>query len=89
MSREKMITREVKIFSWNVMYCDTINATVATTTIETYVNDEKVARKAFEAEKTSESYVPVSFTMTSCDSAIYGMTETEFMKYAKKIKESR
>lgn len=84
MSRERMVTRTITITRVEVMALDITNAEVITTTFELngeYTADTALKRIKKNCETDTMKYVHVE--KISSEDVLYGMSEYEFIKYAK------
>ena len=88
--RERMVTRTINATVATVLCMDIVNASATTKEIEisgTYKDDSdllKVLKKKYD----TTDFVVVAIQKTETKEKLYGMTETDFMKYAKEM-ESR
>ena len=88
--RERMVTRTINATVATVLCMDIVNASATTKEIEisgTYKDDSdllKVLKKKYD----TADFVIVAIQKTETKEKLYGMTETDFMKYAKEM-ESR
>ena len=85
--RERMVTRTINATVVTVLCMDIVNASATTKEIEisgTYKNDSdllKVLKKKYD----TTNFVVVAIQKTETKEKLYGMTETDFMKYAKEM----
>ena len=88
--RERMVTRTITATVATALCMDIVNATATTKELEisgTFKSDSdllKVLKKKYD----TSDLVVVAIQKTETKEKLYGMTETDFMKYAKEI-ESR
>ena len=88
--RERMVTRTINATVATALCMDIVNASATTKEIEisgTYKDDSdllKVLKKKYD----TTDFVVVAIQKTETKEKLYGMTETDFMKYAKEM-ESR
>ena len=84
MSRERMVTRTVTITKVEVMALNVTNAEVITTSFE--LNGEYTAESALKRIKKNcetDTMKYVHIEKISSEDVLYGMSEDEFIKYAK------
>ena len=90
MAREKMITRTIESTNVRIMGIDTASASV---TYNVYFlngtfksDDEIIARvKADNGTAVMNGFIPVKVDFKEVVEKLYGMPESEFMKYAKEL----
>ena len=86
MAREKMVTRTVSATVVNVMCVEIATAKAFTTeiTLTGAFKDNADILKTLKKNDTAE-LVYVAIVSTEVKETLYGMTESEFMKYAKEL----
>lgn len=89
MARTKWVTRNVTTYYWTVKAFNNSNDTVGTVTVRTTVKDEKAVKEKFFEDYDPALFVILKVELESEDSAIFGMTEDEFMTHAVFIKTER
>ena len=84
MARVAMITRTISMNKVSFMVCDTVNASVSTeTTTITGSLDEAEILKRVKAIVDDEAKVVVKVISVEKSDVLMGMTEDDFIKYAK------
>lgn len=84
--RPRMVTRTIKTTEVNCMVVNTETATVEyAKAYITGVTDAKTLEKLARKQLESDTIKFVSINSTETFEAVYGMTEDEFMAYAKLI----
>ena len=85
--RERMVTRTINATVATVLCMDIVNASATTKEIEisgTYKNDSDLL-KTLKKKYDTTDFVVVAIQKTETKEKLYGMTETDFMKYAKEM----
>ena len=85
--RERMVTRTINATVATVLCMDIVNASATTKEIEisgTYKNDSDLL-KTLKKKYDTIDFVVVAIQKTETKEKLYGMTETDFMKYAKEM----
>ena len=84
MARERMVTRTVELTVATVMCLNTITAQVETVAYEIGggLTDEKAILKAVKKLHETDTFKCVSVVSVSVNEILYGMPESEFIKYA-------
>ena len=87
MSRERMITRTIEALNVEIMGIDITNNTVSNASYHfvgyNFKNDDDILKVA-KAE-TSDTFIPVRVVSTFKTEKLYGMSEADFLKYAKEL----
>lgn len=86
MARERMITRTIEGINAEIMGIDTVNNMVTNTSYHftgIFKNDDEILARA--KADTVDSFIPVKVVSTMKTEKLYGMSEADFMKYAKEL----
>lgn len=87
MARKPMVTRTLTSTVATVMCVDTVNAEIFNEDVivaRTYSDEKKLLKAVKDVAETEEKKV-VQVVKSEVIEELYGMTETEFMQYAKKL----
>lgn len=84
MARERMVTRTVELTVATVMCLNTTTAQVETVGYEIGggLTDEKAILKAVKKQHETDTFKCVSVVSVTVNEILYGMPESEFIKYA-------
>ena len=87
MARERMVTRTITSTTVKVLCCD---VTTCETTIQTFritgeTVDKEQLLKAVKKEYETDTFKLVAITETETQEELYGMLESDFIQYAKKL----
>lgn len=87
MSRERMVTRTIEALNVEIMGINTTNNVVSNVRYHfvgyNFKNDEQILKVA-KAETTG-TFIPVRIVSTYKTEKLYGMSEADFIKYAKEL----
>lgn len=85
MKKEKMITRTIYVTDFQVMIANTTDRTVSTTCLSVTSADSLTEKQLTEAitAQLPENTVFVMIENRTVREQLYGMTEADFIKYAK------
>ena len=86
MARERMITRTIEGINAEIMGIDTANNMVSNTSYHftgIFKNDDEILARA--KEESTDNFIPVKVISTMKTEKLYGMSEVDFMKYAKEL----
>lgn len=87
MSRERMVTRTIEALNVEIMGIDTTNNVVSNASYYfvgyNFKNDDEIL-KAAKAD-TIDTFIPVRIVSTYKTEKLYGMTEADFIKYAREL----
>lgn len=90
MARERMVTRTMKVAECETMLVDVKTAEVSIRTLEiTGDVDEETALKVLKKEYETHDCKVVAIQNIHIREEIYGMKEVDFLKYAKRLDDSR
>ena len=86
MARERMITRTIEGINAEIMGIDTTNNTVSNASYHftgIFKNDDEILARA--KADTVDTFIPVKVISTMKTEKLYGMSEADFMRYAKEL----
>ena len=87
MARTRMITRTITSTNAKILCCDvtTCETTIQSFTLTGEILDKEQILKIAKKEYETETLKLVAITETETSEELYGMLETDFLKYASKL----